>query len=124
MAPATRAMTVFTYVPDAPTTTLTAVAAPRKAPGMNESGGIFDCNTIAKATTPTSADRIGTPPPSLLETKRATNAQKTPERFEASVLVSPAVLPPAAKNVPQATMPAQTGSAATPSAMYVHTAIR
>ena len=54
----------------------------------------------------------------------AKKAHSTPDRLAAMVLLSPVVLPPAAKKHPHATIPAQTGKAATPSATYVHPVIR
>src|SRR4026209_2251505 len=120
MAPATRAIIVFTQgwgkVVPAPTTTLTAVAAPRKAPGMNDSAGTLAWSTMNRAATPTRTDRTGRPPPNRREASSARKAHTTPERLEAMVLLSPVVFPPAAKKHPQATIPAHTGSAATPSA--------
>src|SRR3982750_1969951 len=116
MAPATREMIVLVQVPFAPTTTLTAVAAPRNAPGMKESAGILAWSTINSAATPTSTDRTGTPPPKLFQAVSARKAQRTPDRFAAIVLLRPVVLPPAAKKQPQATMPAHTGKLATPNA--------
>jgi hypothetical protein len=83
---------------------------------MNENMAAFAWSTIAKAITPTSTAITGNPPPSRPATVSATPAQNTPERFEASVFISPVVFPPAAKKVPQATMPAHTGRAAGPRA--------
>src|SRR3954466_3359974 len=79
---------------------------------------------MKSAATPTQTESAGRLPPKLLAACNARKAQSTPERFEAMVLLSPVVLPPAAKKHPHATIPAQTGKAATPSATYVHPVIR
>src|SRR5258705_4605389 len=115
-APITSATQVLVQLPFAPTTTLTAVAAPRKAPGMKASMGIFACSTMPIAANPTRTDRTGMPPPNLFAAVRARNAQRTPLRFEATVFIRPSVFPPAAKKQPQATIPAHTGNAPGPSA--------
>src|SRR3954454_24736419 len=104
-------MMVLIQVPLAPTTTLTAVAAPRKAPGMKPSVGILACRTMPTAARPTRTDSIGTPPPNRFHAVGARKPQTTPLRFDAIVFISPSVLPPAAKKQPQATIPAHTGSA-------------
>src|SRR3954470_23161671 len=116
MAPTTRAITVLLQLPLAPTTTLTAVAAPRNEPGMNDRAGILAWRTINSAATPTNTERTGTPPPKLFQAVSARKAHSTPDRFVAIVLLRPVVLPPAAKKQPQATMPAHTGKLATPNA--------
>src|SRR6476660_8777555 len=79
---------------------------------------------MKRAATPTRIDKTGKPPPNRREHSSAMKAQKTPDRFAAMVLVNPVVLPPAAKKQPQETIPAQTGSAATPKATYVQPAMR
>src|SRR5512144_2969446 len=109
-------MHVFVHEPLAPTTTLTAVAAPRNAPGMKARVGIFACSTMKTAANPTSKDRTGTPPPNLFHAVSARKAQRTPLRFDATVFIRPSVFPPAAKKQPQATIPAHTGSAPGPNA--------
>src|SRR4051812_4560449 len=96
-------------VPLVPTTTLTAVGAPRNAPGMNDNTAIFDWSTINRAATPTQTDSTGKLPPKLFAACSARKAQSTPDRLEAMVFISPVVFPPAAKKHPQATIPAQTG---------------
>ena len=86
--------------------------------------GILAWRTMKNAATPTSTERTGTPPPKLFHAVSARKAHSTPDRLAAMVLLSPVVLPPAAKKHPHATIPAQTGKAATPSATYVHPVIR
>src|SRR4029079_7408701 len=124
MAPTTRAMMVLLQLPLAPTTTLTAVAAPRDEPGMNDRAGILAWRTMNSAATPTITESTGTPPPKLFAAVSAKKAHSTPDRLAAMVLLSPVVLPPAAIKHPHATIPAQTGKASPPSATDVHPVIR
>jgi hypothetical protein len=104
------------HSPFAPTTTLTAVAAPRNAPGMKLRAGILACTTMKSAASPTSTESTPSPPPNCCDRVMARKAHSTPLKFDATVLTRPWVLPPAAKKQPQATIPAQTGSAPGPTA--------